>query len=149
LNKKVLIEHDFFPRVLWAVVGYEWILSPDKHQIVVCKLNVWSKNVFCSYNTVYFIAQTIYSIISINSNFSVINLLKPIGYVMHQRVLTVKNFTFCHTELVCFVFISQQIATFPPYNANWLVFITQMKSVYSAVRTGSLNKAVCASSLKG
>jgi len=29
-----------------------------------------------------------------------------------------------------------------------LVFITEMKSVYSAVRTGSLNKAVCASSLK-
>jgi hypothetical protein len=25
-----------------------------------------------------------------------------------------------------------------------LVFITEMKSVYSAVRTGSLNKAVCA-----
>jgi len=30
-----------------------------------------------------------------------------------------------------------------------LVFITEMKSVYSAVRTGSLNKAVCASPLKG
>jgi len=30
-----------------------------------------------------------------------------------------------------------------------LVFITEMESVYSAVRTGSLNKAVCASSLKG
>jgi len=29
-----------------------------------------------------------------------------------------------------------------------LVFITEMKSVYSAVRTGALNKAVCASSLK-
>jgi len=28
-------------------------------------------------------------------------------------------------------------------------FITEMKSVYSAVRTGSFNKAVCASSLKG
>ena len=28
-------------------------------------------------------------------------------------------------------------------------FITEMKSVYSAVRTGSLNKAVCASYLKG
>ena len=27
-------------------------------------------------------------------------------------------------------------------------FITQMKSIYSAVRTGSLNKAVCASYLK-
>jgi hypothetical protein len=30
-----------------------------------------------------------------------------------------------------------------------LVFITEMKSVYSAVRTGSLNKAVWASSVKG
>jgi hypothetical protein len=29
-----------------------------------------------------------------------------------------------------------------------LVFITEMKSVYSAVRTRSLNKAVSASSLK-
>ena len=28
-------------------------------------------------------------------------------------------------------------------------FINEMKSVYSAVRTGSLNKAVCASSLEG
>jgi len=27
--------------------------------------------------------------------------------------------------------------------------MTDMKSVYSAVRTGSLNKAVCASSLNG
>jgi len=30
-----------------------------------------------------------------------------------------------------------------------LVFITEMKSVYSAVWTGALNKAVCASSLNG
>ena len=35
------------------------------------------------------------------------------------------------------------------YSTNWLVFITEMKSVYSAVRTGSLNTAVCASSVKG
>ena len=35
------------------------------------------------------------------------------------------------------------------YSINWLVFITEMKSVYCAVRTGSLNKAVCASSFKG
>jgi hypothetical protein len=32
------------------------------------------------------------------------------------------------------------------YSINWLVFITEI-SVYSAVRTGSLNKAVCASAL--
>ena len=31
---------------------------------------------------------------------------------------------------------------------NSLVFTTRMKSVYSAVRTRSLNKTVCASSLK-
>jgi hypothetical protein len=30
-----------------------------------------------------------------------------------------------------------------------LVFITEMKSVYSAVRTGSLNKDVCASFVNG
>jgi hypothetical protein len=30
-----------------------------------------------------------------------------------------------------------------------IVFITEMKSVYCTVQTGSLNKAVCALSLKG
>jgi hypothetical protein len=30
-----------------------------------------------------------------------------------------------------------------------LVFITEMESVYTAVRTGDLNKAVCAWALKG
>jgi hypothetical protein len=50
---------------------------------------------------------------------------------------------------MCFVFIWEQTVTCATYSINWLVFITEMKSVYSAVRTGSLNKAVCASSLKG
>ena len=50
---------------------------------------------------------------------------------------------------MCFVFISEQTATCVTYSINWLVFITEIKSVYCAVRTGSLNKAVCPSSLKG
>ena len=50
---------------------------------------------------------------------------------------------------MCFVFIWDQTATCATYSINWLVFITEMKSVYSAVRTGSLNKAVCVSSVKG
>ena len=54
-----------------------------------------------------------------------------------------------HTVFICFVFIWEQTATCDTYSINWLDFITEMKSVYSAVRTGSLNKAVCASSLKG
>ena len=48
---------------------------------------------------------------------------------------------------MCFVFIWEQTATCGTYSINWLVFITEMKSVYSAVRTGPLNKAVCTSSL--
>jgi len=51
-----------------------------------------------------------------------------------------------HTVFMCFVFIWEQTATCATYSINLLVFITEMKSVYSAVRTGSLNKAVCASS---
>jgi len=54
-----------------------------------------------------------------------------------------------HTVFMCFVFIWEQTATCATYSINWLGFITEMKSVYSAVRSGSLNKAVCASSLKG
>jgi hypothetical protein len=49
---------------------------------------------------------------------------------------------------MCFVFIWEQTATCATYRINWLVFITEMKCVYCAVRTGSLNKAVCASYLK-
>jgi len=50
---------------------------------------------------------------------------------------------------MCFVFIWEQTGTCATYSINWLVFITQMKNVYSAVQTASLNKAVCASSFKG
>ena len=49
---------------------------------------------------------------------------------------------------MCFVFIWEQTATCATYSINYSVFITEMKSVYSAVRTGTLNKAVCPSSLK-
>ena len=59
-----------------------------------------------------------------------------------------KNWHSAHTLFICFLFISEQTEIYVPYNINWLVFITEMKSVYSAVRTGSLNKAVCVSSLK-
>ena len=40
---------------------------------------------------------------------------------------------------MCFVFIWEQTATCATYSINWLVFIAEMKSVYSAVRTGSLS----------
>jgi hypothetical protein len=39
---------------------------------------------------------------------------------------------------MCSVFISEQTANSDTYTINWLVFITEMKSFYCAVRTGSL-----------
>jgi hypothetical protein len=72
------------------------------------------------------------------------NLLKPTGYGMHQQVEYCNNCTLCPHCVVCFVFVWEQTATCATYSINWLGFITEMKSVYSAVRTGSLNKAVCA-----
>jgi hypothetical protein len=38
---------------------------------------------------------------------------------------------------MCFVRISEQTATFALYSINWLVFITEVESVYSTVRTES------------
>jgi len=63
--------------------------------------------------------------------------------------LKVNNLRSAHAVFMCFVFIWEQRAVCATYITNGLVFITKMKSVYCAVRTGSLNKAVCVSSLKG
>jgi len=62
--------------------------------------------------------------------------------------LIFSNCTLC-PHCICFVFIWEQTATCVTYSINWFVFITEMKSVHSAVRTGYLNKAVCASSSEG
>jgi hypothetical protein len=54
-----------------------------------------------------------------------------------------------HKAFTCFVWIWEQTAIISLYSINFSVFVTQAESVYCAVRTGSLNKAVCASSSKG
>ena len=77
-----------------------------------------------------------------------LNLLNPTGHVMHQQ-FNIQQLHALPTLYLCFVFIWEQTATCATYSINWLVFITEMKSVYYAVRTGSLTKAVCASYLKG
>ena len=40
-----------------------------------------------------------------------------------------------------FVWLSEQTVTFVLYIINWLVFVTELESVYSAVRTESLYNA--------
>ena len=78
-----------------------------------------------------------------------INLLKPTGYVMHQQVWHSTIVRSAHNVFMCFVFVWKQRATCATYSINWLIFITEVKSVYSAVQTGSLNTAVCVSCVKG
>jgi len=50
---------------------------------------------------------------------------------------------------MCFVWISEQTAIISLYSINWLVFITETESVYSAVRAGYLNFFVVVCVLKG
>jgi hypothetical protein len=54
--------------------------------------------------------------------------------------LTSTNPTLCpHSVFMCFVCISEQTAIVSLYSINWLVFITERKSVYYAVGTEYLN----------
>ena len=80
--------------------------------------------------------------------FTVLNLLKPAGHVMQQQ-FNIQQLYSLSALFMCFVFIWEQTATCATYSINWSVFITEMKSVYCAVRTGPSNKAVCASYLNG
>jgi len=61
----------------------------------------------------------------------------PVLYIGRTvlKGLTFKNSTRCSLGVECFVRISEQTATLVSYVINWLVFITVVKSVYSAVRT--------------
>ena len=78
-----------------------------------------------------------------------INLLKPTGYVMHQKGLTVNNSMFCQHCIYVFCIYLRTNSDLCHLQHKLIGFYNQMKSVYSTVRTGYLNKAVCASSLKG
>jgi hypothetical protein len=77
------------------------------------------------------------------------NLLKPTAYVMHQLVLTFNNCTLCPHCIYVFCIYLITNSDLCHLQHKLIGFVTEMKSVYSAVRTGSLNKAVRASSLKG
>jgi hypothetical protein len=78
-----------------------------------------------------------------------INLLKPTGYAMPQQ-FNIQQLYALPTLYWFVLYLSenkQQIL--PTYNIDRLVFTTEMKNVYCAVRNGYLNKAVYASYFKG
>ena len=60
------------------------------------------------------------------------NLLKPTGYVMYQQ-FNIQQLYALPTVYLCVLYLSEN----------------KQRLVHCAVRTGSLNKAVCASSLEG
>ena len=78
-----------------------------------------------------------------------INLLKPGGKVLLTTRFNIRRFCVVFTLRVCVVYGCQGKCLHMFYTLSDWLFITEMKSVYSAVRTWSLNKAVCASFVKG
>jgi len=61
----------------------------------------------------------------------VFNLLKPTGNFAYHQIENSELLHAKYTAFMCFVWIAEQTAT--------LVFITEVESVYCAVRTESLN----------
>jgi len=125
------------------------------HTVFMCFVFIWERTATCatySINWLVFITQmkSVYSAVRTGSLNKAVCApsLKPTGHVMHQQFNIQQLYALPHPVFMYFVFIWEQTATCATYTIKWLVFITQMKSVYSAVRTGSLNKAACASSLK-
>jgi hypothetical protein len=64
-----------------------------------------------------------------------VNFLKPTGNFTYHNFQHSKIIHCDHMEFVC---ISEQTVNFALYNIKRLVFITEVESVYCAVRTGSL-----------
>jgi hypothetical protein len=78
-----------------------------------------------------------------------INLIKSTFYGMHQQVIYFNNYALPTLHL-CVLHLSENKQRLVPFALkNWFVFLTEKKGVYSAVRTGPLNEAVCAPSFKG
>jgi hypothetical protein len=87
------------------------------------------------------------SVFNVITRLPYINLLKPTGYGMHQQVEYFNNCTLCPHCIYVFCICLKTNSDLCLLHKK-IGFITEMNSVYSAVRTGSLYEAVCASSLK-
>jgi len=117
------------------------------HTVFMCFVFIWEQTATCAtYSTNWLVFIT-----EINSVYSAVRTGSLIRTVCawSLKVNIATTVRSAHTVFMCFVFIWEQTATCATYSINCSVFITEMKSVYCAVRTVSLNKAFCASSLKG
>jgi len=71
-----------------------------------------------------------------------LKLSEPAGYCTYHQVLHSKILHADYIEFMCFVWFSEQRVTFVLYVINRLVFITEVESVYSAVRTEFLYNTI-------
>jgi hypothetical protein len=80
------------------------------------------------------------AIISLYSNNWLVFITETCVYcAVRTESLTFNNHTFCpHSVFMRFVWTSEQTAIISLYSINWLVFITETKCVYCAIRTESL-----------
>ena len=72
-----------------------------------------------------------------NHLFTIVNLLKPTVTLLTTR-FNIKKFHMVITLHLCFVWLSEQTATFALYIINRLVFITEVENIYCTERTESL-----------
>jgi hypothetical protein len=69
-----------------------------------------------------------------------LNLLKPTGYGMQQQGEYFNNCTLCPYRIYVFCTCLRTNRDLCHLHKKLTIFITEMKSVYSAVRTGSINE---------
>ena len=70
-----------------------------------------------------------------------INLLKLTGHMMHQHFNIQQRYAL-PTLYLCVLYLSENEQRPVPLTHKLFGFITEMKSVYCMVQTGSLNRAV-------
>ena len=66
------------------------------------------------------------------------NLLKPTGYYTYHKVYHSKILHADYIAFICFIWLSEEAVLYVLYVVNRLVFKTEVKSVYCAVRAESL-----------
>ena len=70
---------------------------------------------------------------------TVLNILKPTGNFTYHQVYQSRILNADHVAFMCSVWISEQTTTFSLYNIKRLSFITEVETVYCAVRTEPLH----------
>ena len=103
------------------------------HSVFMCFVWIWEQTAIISLysiNWLVFISETecVYCAVRTGSLVTVVTICTT------SLTFTISRF-YPHSIFLCFVWIWEQTAIISLYSINWLVFITETKCVYCAVRT--------------